>query len=81
MHTSYSKKKKQIQNIILKNLKSIIYFKEKSDVNENNSYNHNFMGKYCTCQKPYPDPEDTNPDEMVQCIMCEDWHHNKVTLN
>lgn len=50
---------------------------EKSDVNENNSYNHNFMGKYCTCQKPYPDPDDTNPDEMVQCIMCEDWHHNK----
>ena len=67
--------------MIFKNLKCIIYFKEKSDVNENNSYNHNFMGKYCTCQKPYPDPDDTNPDEMVQCIMCEDWHHNKVTLN
>ncbi|KAK4001907.1 E3 ubiquitin-protein ligase UBR7 [Daphnia magna] len=50
---------------------------EKSELNENNSYNHNFLGKYCTCQKPYPDPDDTNPDEMVQCIMCEDWHHNK----
>jgi hypothetical protein len=49
-------------------------------VNENNVYNHNFMGKYCTCEKPYPDPEDTNPDEMVQCVMCEDWHHNKVVL-
>lgn len=36
------------------------------------------MGQYCTCQKPYPDPEDANPDEMVQCVICEDWLHNKV---
>ncbi len=60
--------------------KCTLALKEKSDVNEKNVYNHNFMGKYCTCEKPYPDPEDTNPDEMVQCVMCEDWHHNKVVL-
>lgn len=28
--------------------------------------------------KPYPDPEDMEPDEMVQCLLCEDWFHCKV---
>nr|CAG4647134.1 EOG090X07TK [Megafenestra aurita] len=50
---------------------------EKAALNDKNQYNHNFMGQYCTCQKPYPDPEDANPDEMVQCVICEDWLHNK----
>jgi len=50
---------------------------EKDSVNENNTYNHNFKGLYCTCNKPYPDPEDLNPDEMVQCVVCEDWLHNR----
>lgn len=49
----------------------------KSELNEKNSYNHNFNGSYCTCRKPYPDPEDANPDDMVQCIICEDWLHGK----
>ena len=43
-----------------------------------NQYNHNFHGVYCTCNKPYPDPEDLEPDEMIQCILCEDWFHLKV---
>jgi len=50
---------------------------EKDAVNEKNTYNHNYNGLYCTCKKPYPDPEDLNPDEMVQCIICEDWLHNR----
>ena len=47
-----------------------------------NSYNHNFSGLYCTCNKPYPcDPDDSEidrigEDEMVQCIVCEDWFHS-----
>nr|CAG4650232.1 EOG090X07TK [Sida crystallina] len=49
----------------------------KDSLNNKNQYNHNFMGKYCTCNKPYPDPEDVEPDEMVQCIVCEDWFHSK----
>ncbi|XP_059055490.1 putative E3 ubiquitin-protein ligase UBR7 [Achroia grisella] len=47
----------------------------KTDLNENNEYNQNFSGVYCTCHRPYPDPEATFEDEMIQCIICEDWLH------
>ncbi|KAJ1519581.1 hypothetical protein ONE63_004856 [Megalurothrips usitatus] len=47
------------------------------EINEKNKYNQNFLGVYCTCKRPYPDPEDTNDDEMIQCIMCEDWYHGR----
>jgi len=46
-------------------------------VNPDNTYNQNFSGKYCTCHRPYPDPEDPVEDEMIQCCMCEDWHHGR----
>nr|CAG4647983.1 EOG090X07TK [Moina brachiata] len=49
----------------------------KDPANEKNTYNHNFKGRYCTCNKPYPDPDDSTPDEMIQCIICEDWFHTK----
>lgn len=49
--------------------------KDKESVNEKNRYNHNFVGNYCICDKPYPNPEATNDEEMVQCIVCEDWYH------
>lgn len=42
----------------------------------NNTYNQNFIGLYCICRRKYPDPEDPNDDEMIQCIMCEDWYHS-----
>lgn len=45
--------------------------------NTNNSYNHNFKGKYCTCGRPYPDPDAEEQEEMIQCIMCEDWFHEE----
>lgn len=48
---------------------------EKDLVNEENIYNHNFNGLYCSCERPYPDPEDTIVDDMIQCIICEDWYH------
>lgn len=41
----------------------------------NNAYNQNFLGLYCKCHRPYPDPENPNDDEMIQCIACEDWYH------
>jgi len=45
--------------------------------NVKNKYNQNFSGVYCVCARPYPDPEETKPDEMIQCIICEDWYHGR----
>ncbi|KAG8561834.1 hypothetical protein GDO81_015496 [Engystomops pustulosus] len=52
-------------------------FPEKENLNAGNKYNDNFFGLYCTCKRPYPDPEDETPDEMIQCIVCEDWFHGR----
>ncbi|CAN9502145.1 unnamed protein product [Ophioblennius macclurei] len=49
----------------------------KDERNVRNNYNHNFNGCYCTCDRPYPDTEDQDDDEMIQCIVCEDWLHSK----
>ncbi|CAI0408690.1 unnamed protein product, partial [Linum tenue] len=45
--------------------------------NAENSYNQNFKGLYCTCGRPYPDPEAEQQEEMIQCILCEDWFHEE----
>jgi E3 ubiquitin-protein ligase UBR7 len=54
---------------------------KKSPLNEKNKYNHNFSGRYCTCDKRYPPDENDDSiesqDEMLQCIVCEDWYHIK----
>ncbi|XP_061667587.1 putative E3 ubiquitin-protein ligase UBR7 [Syngnathoides biaculeatus] len=52
-------------------------FHAKDDVNGLNKYSHNFFGEYCTCRRPYPDPEDQEDDEMIQCVLCEDWLHGR----
>ncbi|TKS65691.1 putative E3 ubiquitin-protein ligase UBR7 [Collichthys lucidus] len=51
----------------------------KDEQNIRNVYNHNFSGCYCTCERPYPDTEnpDNNDDEMIQCVVCEDWFHSR----
>lgn len=49
----------------------------KMEDNDKNAYNQNFSGVYCTCHRPYPDPEDSTVDEMMQCILCEDWFHSR----
>ncbi|KAJ1259213.1 hypothetical protein BS78_10G137400 [Paspalum vaginatum] len=55
---------------------------EKDSENPANSYNHNFKGSYCTCGRPYPDPEAKEQVEMIQCCICEDWfHEDHVGLN
>ncbi|XP_074602705.1 putative E3 ubiquitin-protein ligase UBR7 [Brevipalpus obovatus] len=51
-------------------------FPDKSATNPYNKYNHNFSGLYCTCERPYPDPENTADTCMYQCIACEDWFHD-----
>ncbi|ESP02860.1 hypothetical protein LOTGIDRAFT_212357 [Lottia gigantea] len=45
--------------------------------NSRNKYNQNFKGLYCSCERPYPDPEDETEDEMIQCSLCEDWYHGR----
>ncbi|KAL1355712.1 hypothetical protein HN51_007708 [Arachis hypogaea] len=45
--------------------------------NTENSYNHNFKGSYCTCGRPYPDPDVEEQVEMLQCCLCEDWFHEE----
>lgn len=49
----------------------------KSSLNESNHYNQNFGGLYCSCHRPYPDPEDDSKDVMLQCVICEDWYHGR----
>uniref|UniRef100_A0A8C4ZDE7 Ubiquitin protein ligase E3 component n-recognin 7 n=1 Tax=Gadus morhua TaxID=8049 RepID=A0A8C4ZDE7_GADMO len=49
----------------------------KDSLNLKNKYNHNFCGKYCSCDRPYPDADDQVDDEMIQCIICEDWYHTR----
>ncbi|XP_018329909.1 putative E3 ubiquitin-protein ligase UBR7 [Agrilus planipennis] len=51
--------------------------KAKDKENVLNNYNQNFSGVYCTCSRPYPDPEDKVSDEMIQCVICEDWYHTR----
>lgn len=45
--------------------------------NIENSYNHNFKGLYCTCGRPFPDPDAEEQLEMIQCCVCEDWFHEE----
>ena len=45
--------------------------------NMENSYNHNFKGTYCTCDRQYPDPDVEEEEEMIQCCICEDWFHRE----
>jgi len=53
-------------------------YPNKDSENIFNKYNDNFRGIYCTCKRAYPDKEaPTNDDEMIQCIICEDWFHSQ----
>ncbi|EER88433.1 putative E3 ubiquitin-protein ligase UBR7 [Sorghum bicolor] len=55
---------------------------EKDSENSANAYNQNFKGSYCTCGRPYPDPEAKEQVEMIQCSICEDWfHEDHIGLN
>ena len=51
-------------------------FTENNCTNMRNVYNQNFTGVYCTCKRPYPDPDcEEDMGEMLQCCVCEDWFH------
>uniref|UniRef100_A0A3Q0THH6 Putative E3 ubiquitin-protein ligase UBR7 n=1 Tax=Amphilophus citrinellus TaxID=61819 RepID=A0A3Q0THH6_AMPCI len=49
----------------------------KAEENLRNLYSHNFRGIYCTCGRPYPDADDQDDNEMIQCVVCEDWFHSR----
>lgn len=36
----------------------LFVLQDKEEVNSLNKYSHNFFGEYCTCSRPYPDPDD-----------------------
>ncbi|GLJ46642.1 hypothetical protein SUGI_0982790 [Cryptomeria japonica] len=48
---------------------------DKDSENDRNNYNQNYKGMYCTCHRPYPDPDGEDQGEMIQCCICEDWFH------
>lgn len=48
--------------------------------NDENVYDHNFEGKFCTCNVPVPHT-DYNDYDMAQCMFCEDWFHLAVRIN
>lgn len=50
-------------------------FEDKAAYNDRNLYNDNFLNSYCSCKRPFPDPEATTNEEMLQCIGCENWFH------
>lgn len=46
-----------------------------SERNSSNEYNHNFEGRYCTCEKGFDWNDPDNNEDMLQCVYCEDWFH------
>ncbi|KAK4474129.1 hypothetical protein MN116_003433 [Schistosoma mekongi] len=52
-----------------------LLWEEKDDENNLNQYSENFSNRYCTCQRPYPDPDYDGVEEMIQCGICENWFH------
>ncbi|WBW70795.1 ubiquitin protein ligase E3 component N-recognin 7-like protein Mlo2-like [Schizosaccharomyces osmophilus] len=49
--------------------------KSKAERAPENQYNHNFQGRFCSCDTFY-DPEQES-GTMFQCILCEDWFHDR----
>ncbi|TNN15283.1 putative E3 ubiquitin-protein ligase UBR7 [Schistosoma japonicum] len=39
----------------------------------------NFSNRYCTCHRPYPDPDYDGVEEMIQCGICENWFHLEIS--
>lgn len=49
---------------------NLLFSQTKDDENIKNNYNHNFTGRYCTCDRPYPHEDDQvlfNLDEIYFC--------------
>ncbi|BGP31889.1 hypothetical protein JCM10296v2_003668 [Rhodotorula toruloides] len=46
--------------------------------NTRNRYDKNFQGVFCFCGRPY-DPH-TEVEDMLQCLVCEDWLHESCVF-
>ncbi|GEM07394.1 E3 ubiquitin-protein ligase UBR7 [Rhodotorula toruloides] len=46
--------------------------------NTRNHYDKNFEGVFCFCGRPY-DPH-TEVEDMLQCLVCEDWLHESCVF-
>ncbi|CAA99920.2 UBR-type domain-containing protein [Caenorhabditis elegans] len=55
--------------------KKCALYEDKDAKNEYNMYNHNYNGKFCTCDVFYPDED--GGKELLQCEICEDWFHEE----
>ncbi|RKP10757.1 putative zinc finger in N-recognin-domain-containing protein [Thamnocephalis sphaerospora] len=48
---------------------------EMDDAVKQNSYDHNYLGRFCRCDTTYDPEEETGT--MYQCVVCEDWFHER----
>ncbi|KAJ3075613.1 hypothetical protein HDU98_007424 [Podochytrium sp. JEL0797] len=42
-----------------------------------NKHNHNFTGTFCFCNKNYNVDTEDKDSFMLQCLLCQDWFHDK----
>ncbi|GAC99055.1 zinc finger protein Mlo2 [Pseudozyma hubeiensis SY62] len=47
--------------------------------NDANTYNHNFDGGFCYCERGQTYDPEKEDETMFQCIVCEEWLHESCT--
>ena len=47
--------------------------------NDANTYNHNFDGGFCYCERGKTYDPEKEEETMFQCIVCEEWLHESCT--
>ncbi|CAD6893452.1 unnamed protein product [Tilletia controversa] len=47
--------------------------------NEENRYDHNFVGEFCYCERGKTYNPHEEKETMFQCLICEDWLHESCT--
>ncbi|CDR88517.1 related to Protein mlo2 [Sporisorium scitamineum] len=50
-----------------------------SPQNDANTYNHNFDGEFCYCERGKTYDPEKEDETMFQCIVCEEWLHESCT--
>ncbi|KAJ3414486.1 putative E3 ubiquitin-protein ligase ubr7 [Chytridiales sp. JEL 0842] len=55
---------------------------EKAEGESVNRYNQNYLGFFCWCKEKYDfDKEEARGSVMFECIICEDWFHDRCISN
>ncbi|PWN38082.1 uncharacterized protein FA14DRAFT_159821 [Meira miltonrushii] len=47
--------------------------------NDENTYNQNFDGQFCRCERGKSYDPEKEDETMFQCLICEDWLHESCT--